>query len=109
MEKKKIKKLEDFCRILQDAKMAGFSSMNDIVFCIEEGEIKSLLTKYIYDNNMTHEMLLSFIKNTGQEPAKTTGDFTEKIRLSMGTSEKIELLLGGQKRTNEKSEIAAFL
>lgn len=109
MEKKKIKKLEDFCRILQDSKMAGFHSMNDIIFCIEEGELKSLMTRYLYDNNMTQEMLLSFIKNTGQEPAKTTDDFTEKIRLSMETSEKIKLLLKGQKWTNEKSESAALL
>ena len=109
MEKNKIKKLEDFCRILQEAKMAGFSSMNDIICCIEEGELKSLMTRYLYDNNMTHEMLLSFIKNTGQEPPKTTADFTEKIRSSMVTSEKIELLLRGQTWTNEKSEIASFL
>jgi hypothetical protein len=108
MEKKKIEKLEDFCRILLDAKMAGFSSMNDIIFCIEEGELKSLMTRYLYDNNMTREMLISFIKNFGQEPAKITDDFTEKIRVSMGTSEKIKLLLTGQNRINEKSEIAAF-
>ncbi|PKL16404.1 MAG: hypothetical protein CVV49_16455 [Spirochaetae bacterium HGW-Spirochaetae-5] len=109
MEKKKIKKLEDFCRILQDAKMAGFSSMNDILCCIEEGELKSLMTRYLYDNNMTHEMLLSFIKNTGQEQPKTTVDFTERIRASMETVEKLELLLGGQNRSNEKSERASFL
>jgi hypothetical protein len=88
--------LADFYRILLQAERAGVQSINEIIPVLEEGELKSLMARYLRDEGMNCQILITFIKNIGHEPGNKTGDFLEKIRAFDTVKEKLELLIRGQ-------------
>jgi len=96
MEKDQNKMLTDFYRVLLEAERAGVQSINEIIPSVDEGELKSLMTRYLRDEGMNCQMLITLIKNLGDEPGTKTGDFIEKIRALNTTGEKLELLIKGQ-------------
>ena len=89
-------KLTDFYRILLEAERAGVQSISDILPLVEEGELKSAMTRYLRDEGMNCQILIALIKNLGSEPGNKTGDFLEKIRALETVKEKLELLIKGQ-------------
>lgn len=96
MEQNKNKELTDFYRILLEAERAGVQSISDIIPEVSEGELKSLMTRYLRDEGMNCQLLIALIKNLGYEPGNKTGDFAEKIRSLNTVEEKFQLLIKGQ-------------
>ena len=90
------KELADFYRVLLEAERAGVQSISDIIPSVEEGELKSIMARYLRDEGMNCQMLIALIKNLGYEPGNRTGDFAEKIRVLNSTGEKLALLVKGQ-------------
>lgn len=90
------RKLADFYIVLLEAERAGVQSISDILPTVEDGELKSIMTRYHRDEGMNCQMLIALIKNLGYEPGNRTGDFVEKIKELKTTAEKLELLVKGQ-------------
>lgn len=89
-------RLADFYRILLEAERAGVQSINYILPSVDDGDLKLLMTRYLRDEGMNCQILISFIKNLGIDPGNKTGDFVEKIRSLKTTGEQIDLLIKGQ-------------
>lgn len=96
MDQERKSRLADFYRILLEAERAGVQSINYILPSVEDGEIKSLMTRYLRDEGMNCQILISLIKNLGADPGNRTGDFVEKIRALQTTGEQLDLLIKGQ-------------
>lgn len=96
MKSDQSKELSDFYRILLEAERAGVQSISDIIPSVEDGELKSIMTRYLRDEGMNCQMLIALIKNLGFEPGNKTGDFVEKIKALDTTEEKLQLLIKGQ-------------
>ncbi|HPS87077.1 MAG TPA: DUF6306 domain-containing protein [Spirochaetota bacterium] len=96
MEKNRNQELADFYRILLEAERAGVQSISDILPSVEEGELKTLMTRYLRDEGMNCQILISLIKNLGFDPGNKTGDFLGKIRALDTVKEKLDLLIKGQ-------------
>lgn len=96
MDQERKSRLADFYRILLEAERAGVQSINYILPSVEDGEMKSLMTRYLRDEGMNCQILISLIKNLGADPGNRTGDFVEKIRALQTTGEQLDLLIKGQ-------------
>lgn len=90
------RKLADFYTVLLEAERAGVQSISDIIPLVEDGELKTIMSRYLRDEGMNCQMLIALIKNLGYEPGNKTGDFVEKIKGLKTAAEKLELLVKGQ-------------
>lgn len=78
MKNKNSKELADFYRKILEAERAGVQSINGIIPSLENGELKSMMETYLRDEGMNCQVLISLIKNLGEDPGNKTGDFAER-------------------------------
>jgi hypothetical protein len=96
MQQKQRQEVILFYNSLLSAERAGVEVLSSMVHEIEDNNLKIILGRFMRDEGMNCQILSTFIKNSGEEPGKKTGDFVQKVKLLEKIEDKINLLLKGQ-------------
>lgn len=62
MKSDQSRKLADFYTVLLEAERAGVQSVSDIIPSVEDGELESIMIRYIRDEGMNCQMLIALTK-----------------------------------------------
>lgn len=96
MQQKQSQEVILFYHSLLSAEKAGVEVLSRLLHEIEDNNFKIILGRFLRDEGMNCQILSTLIKNSGEEPGKTTGDFVQKVQSLEKIEDKINLLIRGQ-------------
>ena len=88
--------LVNFYNMLLEAERAGVTVLNELNMQTEDRRLKLILKKFLRDEGLNCQILVSLIHDLNAKPSDKTGAFVEKIRALENLDDKIQLLIRGQ-------------
>jgi len=78
------------------AERAGVEVLSGLLKEVEDKDMKIVLERFLRDEGMNCQIFSTLIRNTGEDPGKTTGDFVQKVKRLDNIHDKLNLLVKGQ-------------
>jgi len=96
MQLRQSQEVISFFNSMLAAERAGVEVLSGLLKEVEDKDMKIVLERFLRDEGMNCQIFSTLIRNTGEDPGKTTGDFVQKVKRLDNIRDKLNLLVKGQ-------------
>jgi len=96
MQLRQSQEVISFFNSMLAAERAGVEVLSGLLKEVEDKDLKVVLERFLRDEGMNCQIFSTLIRNTGEDPGKTTGDFVQKVERMDNIRDKLNLLVKGQ-------------
>ena len=96
MQLRQSQEVISFFNSMLAAERAGVEVLSGLLKEVADKDLKIVLERFLRDEGMNCQIFSTLIRNTGEDPGKTTGDFVQKVKRLDNIHDKLNLLVKGQ-------------